>query len=505
MMRWTNVAAATCGALLLAGCGAAAPYSEPSEAVPVAMWDLTTPSPEARRQVQTGVAIMDMNMLPNNRPVADEANEYFKRAVTEDPSFAFAYLLAAITAPSFAEFRANLEQARELAPGASEAERLQIEYQQKLFEGDLEEAAGLARQLIALKESNPRAWMLLARVQSQSGHEEEARESATRAVEIEPDFTQGHLWLANSNLLFEPRDLSAAEVHVQRALALEPEQSAPHDLDGDFHRANGRLEEAAAAYTRAAELDPTDAGVLLQRGHAHTFSGEYEKARADYDASADIERTNKASPLSYRALVSAYAGDNEAALAELSELDGRLHRLGLAELDGVRMQLKYYQAMIGVGSGQLEAASQAVADATVLLRIRAEQVGTDEFRRAREADIAYWEGMLAAHGGDYAGARSSAAKIRKLLEADRDPAKDRGAQALLGLAALGEKRYVEAIGHLEQTDPNNEYMTYQRGLALEGAGRTEEASEIYRALASNNFNTPELAVIRLDAIARARR
>lgn len=123
MKRRTSTAVALSGIFLTLGCGAAEPDSDGSlDATPVAMWNLTTSSPEARGQVQAGVEIMDMNMLLNNRPTADAANEHFKRAVTEDPSLAYAYLLAAITAPSFDEFRANLRQASETAEGASEAE-----------------------------------------------------------------------------------------------------------------------------------------------------------------------------------------------------------------------------------------------------------------------------------------------------------------------------------------------------------------------------------------------
>lgn len=506
MKRRTNTGVALWGALLTLGCGAAEPGTGgPLDATPVAMWDLTTSSAEARGQVHAGVAIMDMNMLLNNRPTADAANEHFKRAVTEDPSLAYAYLLVAITAPSFDEFRANLRQASETAAGASEVERLQIETEQEIFEGDLEEAAELARRLIEVGESSPRAWMALARVQSQSGQEEEARRAATRAVEIEPNFTHGHLWLANSYLLFEPLDWSKAEGHVERALELEPEQSAPHDLHGDLHRAHGRLDEAAAAYTRAAELDPTDSGVLLQRGHVHTFAGDYGKARADYEASSRLEQTNAALPLLYHALVSAYAGDHDAAVAEFSELDGRLERLGLADVEGTRIALLQWQAVLGMGSGQLDAARSAVERLRVLWNARIDQVGTDEFRRAREADIAFWEGMLAVHDGDRAAARSSATEIRRLLAADRDPAKDRPVHALLGLAALDEGSYEEAVDHLEQTDPNNEYLRYKRALALEGAGRTAEAGQIFRSQATNNFNTVELSVVRRDAVARVQR
>ncbi len=53
MKRRTNTAVALSGALLTLGCGAGEPDTDGSvDATPVAMWNLTTSSPEARGQVQ---------------------------------------------------------------------------------------------------------------------------------------------------------------------------------------------------------------------------------------------------------------------------------------------------------------------------------------------------------------------------------------------------------------------------------------------------------------------
>lgn len=504
MMDRTTVAVVFLCALFLTACGAdGSGAAEAASSPPVGVWTVTTPSEQARRHVEEGLRILDMNGLPNNRPFNDAANEHFKRAVAEDPSFSLAYLLAGVSAPSLEEYRANLAQAREHAPEASEVEQLLVDIEERLFERDLEGARELTDRLLELEPSNPRAWMRLSRVQGIAGDELAARRSADRAVEVAPDFTHGHLWLANSYLIYEPVDWTAAERHVQLALELEPNQAAPHDLAGDLHRAHGRFEEAAAAYTRAAELDPTDAGVLLQRGHVYTFAGDYDRARADYDAASERGRkTLRATPLLYRALVSAFAGDYEASVTEFSELNDRIERLGLPDPEGFRLQLIYFQTTVATLSGQIDAARRAMEQANAIWRSRIEQVGTDDFRRAREADIAYWDGFLAIHEGDRATARARAEEVRRLLIDDRDPSKDRPVHAILGLTALDQGDHSTAVAHLEQADPNDPYLTYQRARALEGAGRLDEAHEIYRALATSNFNTPELSYVRRQAEAK---
>ncbi len=147
--------------------------------------------------------------------------------------------------------------------------------------------------------------------------------------------------------------------------------------------------------------------------------------------------------------------------------------------------------------------SRLVERLSEIWRRRAEEVGTDDFRRARESEIAAWEGTLAARRGDYALARRKAAESMSLREADRDPTKEWWGQMLLGMTAQLEGKHAEAVSHYERTDPNNVYATYHRALALEALGRTEEAKEIYRRVANFNFNDAGVALVRKDAIAKA--
>nr|NIM48693.1 hypothetical protein [Gemmatimonadales bacterium] len=47
------------------------------------------------------------------------------------------------------------------------------------------------------------------------------------------------------------------------------------------------------------------------------------------------------------------------------------------------------------------------------------------------------------------------------------------------------------------------YATYYHAMALEGAGRTQEAQKLYQRVATWNFNSAGLALVKKDAKAKA--
>lgn len=491
---------------LATACGAAEPESRAAadgRSLPV--WALTTDSEEARQLVLEGYREADLAGLTNNMPVSPKATELFKRAIALDPNFALAYLEAARNAPSLLEYRANLERAVALADGASEVERLLIGMAQSTFAGDVEGALKKAEALVALEPENPRAHMELAAVQSRLGREEDARATASRSMELDPSFIHAHLWLANSYAQSQPSDLVRAEEHARQAVTLAPEAAQPHDMLGDALRAQGRLQEAAAEYTLASELDPTNAGVLQQRGHVHSFLGDYERARADYDAAVALGAPPvKATYAFYRPLVHLHAGNPGPAVEELDSLYRAIDSMGVSDPEADKLFALQVLAFVAAHAGfsaKAEAAAERFAE---LARAQAHEVGTDDFKRQAEALVAYVEGFVAVHGGDVAGARERAAETMRLRAPDRDPTKDWNAHQLLGLAALKEGKHDEALRHLEQTGRNDMYALYHRGRALEGAGRAAEARAVFERFGSFYFNDPAVALLRSEAIARAK-
>lgn len=459
---------------------------------------VTTESEEAREHFVLGRHAADVGRF-------DDAIVHFDAAIAADPTFASAHLARADAGNSLEEFQVHLAHAEENAAGASEAERILIEIARLDFDGDLPGRLAAAERLTAAHGASPRAWMALAAAQSANNDETAARASFDRAAELDPNFTPAHIALANSWLFLEPRDFARAQSHAERAAEIEPNEANPQDILGDTYRAQGLLAEAAVAYGRTAELDPESGAGYQQRGHVNTFLRDYEAARADYDAAIEIEKGKNTEPSFgvYRALVSVHEGDPAAAIDELEDLLGRIDGMGVPEPRGQKIFALNTIARIAIHSGDGEAAASALERRDALLAEQAEQIGNESARRNARAAAAISQGELAAFSGDFATATDRAREYMTIVEPEADPARDEPAHALLGYVALQQGNAEEAIAHFDQADPDNVYAQYWRALALEGAGRTDEAKVLFGEVATNNFNSPELALVRAEAEAKA--
>jgi tetratricopeptide (TPR) repeat protein len=474
---------------------------EPSDSADMnegaADFPVTTESAEALDHFNQGRQAADMGRF-------DDAILHYDAAIAADPTFAYAHLERANAGNSLEEFQAHLALAEENAAGASEPEKILIEIARKGLDGDLPGQLAAAQRLTEAQGANPRAWMALSAAQSANSDEAAARASLDRAVELAPDNAPAHMALANSWLFLEPRDFAMAQTHAERAAELAPEEAVPQDILGDVYRAQGQLEEAAAAYGRTAELDPESGAGYQQRAHVHSFLGDYAAARADYDAAIEIEKGKNAEPSFgvYRALVSVHEGNPAAAITELEELLGRIDGMGVPEARGQKIFTLNTIARIAMHSGNGAAAASAIERRDVLLAEQGEVIGNESARRFARAAAAISQGELAAYSGDYATATAKAAEYMTIMEPDTDPAKNEPAHALLGYVALQQGNAEEAIAHFEQADPDDVYAWYYRATALEAAGRADEAKALFGQVATNNFNSPELALVRSDAAAK---
>lgn len=470
--------------------GATSEATATAEALPA-----TTDSEEARTHYEAGWAALDMG---HN----DEARGHFEQASAADPGFAMAYYGQAITANSLDTFKANLEQAVENAEGASEAEQLRIEILKAGFENDVDAQKAAADRLVAVAPNSPRAWMTMANVQSGMGDEAGARASLEKAIALDPDDATAHMALGNSLMLADPVDLEAARPHMEKAVEIAPDEAVTHDLLGDIYRAQGMLEEAAAEYGKTAELDPTSGNGYQQRGHVYSFLGDWDQARADYDAAIEIEKGKNSAPAFavYRALVSVHEGNPGAAVDELMQLVDDIDGMGVPDPRNNKIFALNTAITIAGHAGMLDRAEAAAKQRNALIEAQAAAAGTAAAERNVKATEALTKGWLAARRGNYDAAVAAAGEARTALEPGNDPERFENVHELLGFVSLQQENYDEAIQHYEQTDPDDIYASYGHAMALEGAGRTDEANALYTKIAEWRFNDPDLALVRAEVM-----
>jgi Flp pilus assembly protein TadD len=148
-----------------------------------------------------------------------------------------------------------------------------------------ERAAALkaAQDIEAKFGSDPKRLVMLAGFYISTEQAAEALRLATQAVQLAPDLADAHYWLGLALHISLRLDEAAAE--YKRALELDPNSKAARRSLADLNRASGKAEEALALYRQQLEAESTDKAArtglvvsLLDLGRADEAKTELEKA-----------------------------------------------------------------------------------------------------------------------------------------------------------------------------------------------------------------------------------
>ena len=434
-----------------------------------------------------------------------EANALFRAAVAADPQFTYAWYNLGIASFSTEEFSTAQKRAAQGAGKASDGEKLLVQINQRFLDNDFNAQLQLATQLVEKYSRSPRAWLALANVEANLTHFAEQRTAIAKAIELGPTLAAAPLAMANSYLFNEPRDFGQAEKFFRQAIALAPGEDNYYWSLGDVFRATNRLEQAREYYERASLLDPHDGTALLKLGHVNSFLGRYDEARADYDRGiATAELANRPFYASYKLFTWVHAGQARDAVQALEKLAAETDTMGLPadQSSGAKVFALTNAITVSLHSGLHEDTRRVLDELSAVLRANAKAVGTEEFSRIQEAQIAYFAGQFAARRGDSKEALQLAKRYAELVATQQNPRKMENYHDLLGLNLLMQKKYSQAVAEYRQADLTSIYIRHHLALALEGAKQGPEAHEIFREVAEWNFNTVGFALVRKEARAR---
>ena len=490
-------------ALVFIGTGALATTitaQAPAAVVADVPWHATalgTSSTAARDEFYQGLRDLDAERFIR-------AREHFNAAVAADPNFAIGQLYAAFNGASLADYKTHLDAAVRALNGATPGEQLLIRAQQKNADNDITGQIELAQQAAQAMPDNPRIYLYLAGAQFGANQRDESRATLLRATQIDPSYAQSWIQLGNSYLVTEPRDIEKADAYIRKAVALQPNEAVVHDYMGDVYRAENKLPQARAEYTRMAELAPDRGEGYQQRGHVNSFLGNFAEARADYDrAIALSDPSLKPGYAIFKALVSVYANDPAGAESELDRIASTVDASS-GNVYGTKIFALTSEARIALHNKHFDVAQRTIGQLSEAFRQQAAEEGrSDAFRRNAEVQIAYYEGMLAARRGDYAAARAKANDIMTTVAQDQSPRKNEPAHEVLALTDFLQGNFQSAADHYAEANPDDVYLWYYRGLALDGAGHKAEAKELFKRAAGWNFNGAQTALVKNDARKRA--
>jgi tetratricopeptide (TPR) repeat protein len=482
----------------MAACGSSdVPNDSPSSAVKVSLLEYSTKSDEARRHVQEGERLDDTGF-----PL--RANEEFKRAVAADSSFGYAYLRVAQNAYSGDEYATNVRRAGAHLATASPVEALLIQAEQTNDHNDLAGALGLLKKAADLAPTNARVWMVLGREYFLMVKPTEARAVFEKVVAMDTTYARPMYWLVSSYLFQEPKDIAKAEQFALRGQRLWPREPISYLWLGNVRRAQGRLEDAIAAYSREIELAPTDMSAFDNRGNTNAFAGHDDAARADFDAALRVAKPAERAGVGMdRGYLRAYQGDFDGALKDLADFRSAIAGMHTPSPEQDKVNLLYAELTIALLHHRFPLVDSAVVQFNAINRALAKASNSDGYVKWAEGFANHLDGLLAAHHGDFATARARLADVQRVRAADKDdPTTAAQIHGLAGLIALLQKDYPTASRELALADPTNTQMhfLYWRALAAEGQGQTTEEKDLLRRIATWNFSSAEYAAVRYDAI-----
>jgi len=114
-----------------------------------------------------------------------------------------------------------------------------------------------------------------------------ARESAQKAIALDPNLAAGYLAMAMVQINHD-WDWEGADVSLRRAGLLEPGSAEVLRCRAHLARVLGRVDEAIELYKHAIALDPLKANFYLALGYELYIGGRYEEARDALQRAQDL-------------------------------------------------------------------------------------------------------------------------------------------------------------------------------------------------------------------------
>ncbi|MEZ5358800.1 MAG: tetratricopeptide repeat protein [Candidatus Zixiibacteriota bacterium] len=449
---------------------------------------LTTKSEKAKEYFIKGRQLADKLRI-------QESQEYFQKAVDEDPNFALARLNLAFAQPTTVAFFDSFNKAKALADKASEGERLQILGFEALgLNGDAAAQLEMYQKLIQLYPDDERAHNLLGNHYFGQQKYDKAIEQYEIAMKINPEFSQPLNQLGYAYRFQE--DYARSERAFKKYIALIPNDPNPYDSYAEMLLKIGRHDESIKNYEKALQINPGFVNSHFGIASNYLYKGEPDMARKQlqkfYDNAVNDGQRRTALTLmavtyvdegrfddAFKMLDKQY--DFAAAISDTSAMAGDFVQRGnvLLAAGSPEKALQYYKKAVDI----IQASSRS-----------------DEIKKQNKLGYLYNAGRANVAMGQLAEAKGMAEKFSKAAQAAHTQFQIYQAYELNGLIAMAEKRYDDAIENFAAGNPLDPNIIFQLAKAYEASGDKKMAQKFYdKAADFNPLLNLRYAFIRNDA------
>ena len=481
---------------------------------------ITTSSAKARELYQKGMTDYENLYL-------ERCNDDWRAAVKEDPNLAVAWAWIAFNSGNPEEISAARAKAKAIAPQLPPGEQLMVAWVSKVQEGDFLGGITAMNDLLEMYPRDKHLLYLAGNWLMGENGNDQAQHMMEKALSIDKNFPPALNDLAYVEA--RNRQFGKAFVNMDRYVAMLPKEPNPQDSYGELKRMAGDFEGSLQHYRAALALDPDFVTSQLGLGDTYALMGNQEQARAEYDKAIRFAHT-EADRLSYqvqKAMTFVRDGNYSAADKLLLETAQTAHakEQDLQEAQALR-QMAEYQTDGAIALKHLKLAEESLSHrATIstsdrneewarILRNRAVFAATSGNQSLADEALHQLEAL--ANGSrnrviqsSYHGAAGTLLMLQPLIDEkkvdEKKLVKNKVEDKQVDqnqVAEISEKKYLEAIAHLEEDQDN----PFTMELLVQAYYKTEQLDKLHEAEANlRGTNVPTMEQALVVPAARAKR
>jgi tetratricopeptide (TPR) repeat protein len=465
--------------IILGVCFAAPVYAHHLKQGATTSLPVTTSSTQAR-------ALYEKGMQDYENLYLERCNDDWRAAVKEDPNLAVAWAWIAFNSSNPEEVSVAHEKAKALAPKLTPGEQLMVAWIVKVQEGDFIGGISAMNDMLEMYPKDKHLlylagnWLLL-----EDGDEQGLR-IMQKALALDKNFPAALNDLAY--MYARSRQFDKAFAAMDRYVSLLPKEPNPQDSYGELLRMAGNFEGSLQHYRAALKIDPDFVTSQVGLGDTYALMGNQEQARIEYDKAIRYAH-NEADRLSYT-MQKAMTWVRDGKYAEADKLFLEVAEAGHAKEQDLQEAQAYrhlaeYQIDDGIALKYLQSAEDALGHrSTMALSDKSEELS----RILRNRTV------RATHAGNPALADKTLQQLEAMASGSRNRAILSSYNGAAGTLLMDQKKFEEAITHLEE-DQDNPFTMELLVQAYYQTNQSEKLAGAEAKLRSTNVPTMEQALV----------
>ncbi len=416
----------------------------------------------------------------------ERCNDDWRAAVKEDPNLAVAWAWIAFNSGNPEEVKKAREKATSLAPKLSPGEQLMISWISKVQEGDFLGGITAMNDMLEMYPRDKHLLYLAGNWLMGENGSDQTQRLMERALAIDKNFPPALNDLAYVEA--RNRQFDKAFIAMDRYVAMLPKEPNPQDSYGELKRMAGDFESSLAHYRAALKIDPDFVTSQLGLGDTYALMGNQEQARIEYEKAIRFAHT-EADRLTYgmqEAMTYVREGRYAEADKNFLEIAETAHAKsqGLQEAQAYR-HLAEYQTDDSLSLKNLKSAEEALHhQAAISASDRSEEMSRILRNRA----------VRAARASNPQLAEKALHELEAMASGSRNRVIQSSYQGAAGTLLMDQKKYKEAIPHLEE-DEDNPFTLELLVQAYYQSEQPEKLHETEAKLRGTNVPTMEQALV----------